>query len=419
MARYIYGIDFGTSNSALAVLDVERHEIVKVLSIPSVLFFPESGGESLVGRAAIEGYIASEMRGRFMKSVKRILPNNRFRDTKIGSKRYTAEDLVALLLTALKAEADAWVGESVTTAVIGRPVIFDEDPERDALAQARLAKAVQIAGFEKYFFQFEPIGAAFTYEGSLAGETQVLVADFGGGTSDFSLMRLNPARALLRDRSADMRAKGGIYIGGDSFDSAIMWERGTPHFGRGLNFQSQPGKWLPLPITFFHNICYWDKMNFFDSVKIRNDIDDYYHFTGKRPELQNLKTLVEKNLTYQVFQQIEATKIALSTQNSAVFQVNMEGILFKEKISLQAFSEEIIQEDLDRIDGYLGAFLEKQGVAADQVDVVFLTGGTSLVRPVRERLAARFGAEKLRSGDDFESVVKGLALSYRILGEGE
>jgi hypothetical chaperone protein len=160
-------------------------------------------------------------------------------------------------------------------------------------------------------------------------------------------------------------------------------------------------------------------MNFFDSVKIRNDIDDYYHFTGKRLELQNLKTLVEKNLTYQVFQQIEATKIALSTQNSAVFQVNMEGIRFKEKISLQAFSEEIIQEDLDRIDGYLGAFLEKQGVAADQVDVVFLTGGTSLVRPVRERLAARFGAEKLRSGDDFESVVKGLALSYRILGEGE
>jgi hypothetical chaperone protein len=152
MARYIYGIDFGTSNSALAVLDVERHEIVKVLSIPSVLFFPESGGEALVGRAAIEGYIASEMKGRFMKSVKRILPNNRFRDTKIGSKRYTAEDLVALLLTALKAEADAWVGESVTTAVIGRPVIFDEDPERDALAQARLAKAVQIAGFENISF---------------------------------------------------------------------------------------------------------------------------------------------------------------------------------------------------------------------------------------------------------------------------
>lgn len=222
MARYIYGIDFGTSNSALAILDVGAHQVVKTISIPSVLFFPEQSSEALVGRDAIEEYVASQMKGRFMKSIKRILPNSRFKDTKVGLKRYTAEDLVAFLLVALKAEADAWTGQSVTTAVVGRPVIFDEDPEKDALAQSRLAKAATLAGFEKFYFQFEPIGAAFTYESSLEGETQVLVADFGGGTSDFSLMRLNPARALQRDRSADMLAKGGIYIGGDSFDLSLI-----------------------------------------------------------------------------------------------------------------------------------------------------------------------------------------------------
>ena len=240
-----------------------------------------------------------------------------------------------------------------------------------------------------------------------------MVADFGGGTSDFSLMRLNPLRADLSDRKGDMLAKGGLYIGGDSFDSAIMWERGTPHFGRGLEYQSQPGKWLPLPVSFFQNICSWEKMNFFDSVKIRNDIEDYYYLTGKREELQFLKTLVERNLGYKIFQQIESAKIKLSDHKQANFTVKLEGIHFKEQITLESFGKEIIKGELDRIHNYWNAFLERQGILPEQIDLVFMTGGTSMVQPLRDRLAATFGTKKLRSGDDFNSVVMGLARSYR------
>lgn len=413
MARYIYGIDFGTSNSALAILDLQTNELVKVFSIPSILFFPESDGSHEVGQAALEAYVASGMKGRFMKSIKRILPNDRFRDTKIGLKRYTAEDLVSLVIAALKKEADGFLGEEISTAVIGRPVFFSELPERDQLAQTRLAKAAAMAGLTDCKYQYEPIGAAYTFERDLPGETLVMVADFGGGTSDFSLMRLNPSRADLSDRKADMLAKGGIYVGGDSFDSAIMWEKGTPHFGRGLSYQSQPGKWLPLPVTFFQNICSWEKMNFFDSVKIRNEIEDYYHFTGKRNELLQLQALIEHNLGYKIFQQIEACKIKLSVKDEATFSVKMKGINFKENITLAEFGETIIRAEVDRIHNYWDAFLEREGVKATEVDMVFMTGGTSMVRPLKARLAATFGQEKLRSGDDFNSVVMGLASSFK------
>lgn len=413
MARYIYGIDFGTSNSALAILDTETNALLKVISIPSILFFPESGSGHFVGQAAIDAYVASGMKGRFMKSIKRILPNDRFRDTKIGLHRYTAEQLVALVIAALKQEADALVGADVQTAIVGRPVFFDEDPSRDALAQTRLERAAALAGLRDCKYQYEPIGAAYTFERDLPGETLVMVADFGGGTSDFSLMRLNPARADLSDRKSDMLAKGGLYVGGDSFDSAIMWERGTPHFGRGLNYQSQPGKWLPLPVAFFQNICSWEKMNFFDSVKIRNDIEDYYHFTGKAAQLLNLKALVEHNLGYKVFQQIEEAKIRLSSHDRATFSVNLAEIQFQEEITLEAFGKAIIPTELDRIHNYWTNFLERQAIDPRAIDLVFMTGGTSMVRPLRDRLAATFGAAKLRSGDDFNSVVMGLAHSYR------
>ncbi|TAE47586.1 MAG: Hsp70 family protein, partial [Bacteroidetes bacterium] len=264
--RYVYGIDFGTSNSALAVLDTRQREVVKIFTVPSVLFFPDEvqPGQPpvhFVGDDAVTRYVESERQGRFMKSVKRVLPNKSFEFTRIHGKKYTAEDLVALIIAHLKREADLFVGEAVTTAVIGRPVVFDEHPEKDALAQERLGRAVRQAGIETAFFQLEPIGAAFTYERQLDREELVLVADFGGGTSDFTVMKLRPEAAHSPDRQADMIAKGGIYIGGDNFDSSIMWEKGTPHFGRGMEYESRPGKWLELPLSFFHNICSWEKMN--------------------------------------------------------------------------------------------------------------------------------------------------------------
>lgn len=429
MSKYIYGIDFGTTNSALAILDTETNNLVKLFTIPSLLFFPEQDTPRptnpkepvvpTVGHDAISLYVQNRMRGRFMKSIKKVLPNKSFIDTKIGSKSYRAEDLVALILVHLKKIADEFVGENITTAVIGRPVVFDENPEKDILAQERLSKAAKIAGFEEFYFQMEPIGAAFTYERQIENQQLVLVADFGGGTSDFSLMRLNPEAINQADRTADMLAQGGIYIGGDSFDSDIMWHKGTPHFGRGVKEAFTPGKPIDLPLSYFYSICSWEKMNFLDSLRMKLSIAKSYQYSGKDYRVKNLQTLIEQNLGYVLFKQIEKVKIDLTKSDDAVFEFNESEIEINEPITIQAFSGEIIEKNVNKIEQYLQEFLDKNQIKNDEVDVVFMTGGTSMVRPLYHLFLQRFGAEKIKSGDNFNSVAMGLAYSYRVLAEAE
>jgi hypothetical chaperone protein len=419
MSKYIYGIDFGTSNSAIAILDLESNEIVQLFTIPSLLFFPEKKAnetsDAKVGQEAIDLYIESKMKGRFMKSIKKVLPKKSFVDTRIGSKRYRAEDLVALILIHLKRMADDFIGQDIKTAVIGRPVVFDENPENDALAQERLSKAAKIAGFEHFYFQFEPIGAAFTYERNIKAEELVLVADFGGGTSDFSLMKLSPKAINQADRKADMLAQGGIYIGGDNFDSDIMWHKGTPHFGRGIKEEFTPGKPLDLPISYFLNICSWEKMNFLDSLKMRLNIDRSYNFSGKNYRVKNLQTLVGQNLGYVFFKQIEKVKIELTQAENSFLDFNEAEIEIHEPVSIQEFEAEIIQANVAKIENYLLDFLTKNNINTKEVDVVFMTGGTSLILALNKLFIKHFGSEKIKSGDTFNSVAMGLAYSYRVL----
>ncbi len=422
MSKYIYGIDFGTTNSALAILDTETNNLVKLFTIPSLLFFPEPSTPKeivapTVGHDAISLYVQNRMRGRFMKSIKKVLPNKSFIDTRIGSKSYRAEDLVALVLVHLKKIADDFLGENITTAVIGRPVVFDENPEKDALAQERLSKAAQIAGFEEFYFQMEPIGAAFTYERQIEKQQLVLVADFGGGTSDFSLMKLNPEAINQADRTADMLAQGGIYIGGDNFDSDIMWYKGTPHFGRGVKEEFTPGKPIDLPLSYFYSICSWEKMNFLDSLRMKLSIAKSYQYSGKDYRVKNLQTLIEQNLGYVLFKQIEKVKIDLTKADNAIFEFNESEIAINEPISIQEFSEEIIEKDVEKIEQYLQEFLEKNQIKNEDIDVVFMTGGTSMVRSLKNMFIERFGDEKIKSGDNFHSVAMGLAYSYRVLAE--
>lgn len=420
MENYIYGIDFGTTNSALAILDIEKNEVVKLFTAPSLLFFPEeqdnrSALTYYVGEEAINAYIATRMNGRFMKSIKKVLPNRSFIETKIFTKFFKAEDLVALILVHLKKQADAFLQREIKTAVIGRPVVFDENPEKDALAQDRLSKAATLAGFDTVYFQLEPIGAAYTYERQLEREELVLVADFGGGTSDFSIMRLDPKSINQPDRKTDMIAKGGIYIGGDNFDSDIMWYRGTPHFGRGVKEEFAKGKWIDLPITYFNNICSWEKMNFLDTVKWRNSISKSYLFSGRDYRVKNLQTLLQHNLGYSLFKQIEKCKIGLTAEDVADFTFDEMGIQFKESITITDFENTIIAKSLERIENYLKEFLASQNIALDSIDSVFMTGGTSYIRPLRTVFSRLFGEQKIKSGDNFNSVALGIAYSYPVL----
>lgn len=416
MKKFLYGIDFGTTNSALAIYDEETKEIRDTIIIPSLIYFyhqPLAGRTSnyVVGEEAVAAYLEDGMKGRFIKSIKQILSRSSFSETRIHNKKYNASDLVAIILKELKDRADKLTGQDCRKAVIGRPVFFDDDDvQKDTLAQTRLNKATEIAGFEDVRFQFEPIGAAFAYERNLTRKENVLVADLGGGTTDFTYLVLDPENVGSKDRKKDMMANGGIYVGGDSFDSAFMWERGTPYFGKNTQYEATPGKVLTVPKSLFANICSWEQMNFFNGLRIKKDIEDYYYFSGNDPQFKNLITLIENNLGYSVFQSIEKTKITLTNSDTAMFNYRKMDIKIKEEISLAGY-EQIIAKDVNRIANYLDEFLLLNGIDPQHIDSLFLTGGTSMVRSIQKLFKNKFPKVNLNSGDNFKSVAKGLAYS--------
>jgi hypothetical chaperone protein len=206
MKRFLYGIDFGTTNSALAIYDEDSKEIHSTIIIPSLIYFYHqlnTGGEKnyVVGEDAINAYLSDGMKGRFIKSIKQILSRSSFTETRIHNRRYNASDLVAIILKELKGRADKIVGQEVEKAIIGRPVFFDDDNvQKDTLAQNRLNKAAEMAGFTQVRFQFEPIGAAFAYEKTLTKKEHVLVGDLGGGTTDFTYLVLDPVTKLRQEK---------------------------------------------------------------------------------------------------------------------------------------------------------------------------------------------------------------------------
>ena len=415
MSKFLYGIDFGTTNSALSIYDEEKKEILTTIIIPSLIYFPSTTAineaKYVIGENAIKSYLSDGMKGRFIKSIKQILSRSSFTETRIQNKRYNASDLVTLILKELKERADKIIGQDCQKAVIGRPVFFDDDNTmKDTLAQNRLSKAAENAGFSEVRFQFEPIGAAFAYEKTIQHKEKVLVADLGGGTTDFTYLILDPAKVGSKDRKNDMMATGGIYIGGDSFDSAFMWEKGTPYFGKNTIYEATPGKPLTVPKSLFANICSWDKMNFFNGLRIQKDIEDYYYYSGKDAQFKNLITLIENNLGYSVFQAIEKTKIGLSSETKADFKYRNLGIAIDEEISLTTYNS-IIEKDITRINAYLNEFLTINNIDPLEIDSLFLTGGTSMVSAVQELFKTKFPHLKINSGDNFKSVAKGLAYS--------
>lgn len=416
MSKFLYGIDFGTTNSALSIYDEEKKEIVETISIPSLIYFSETksfiDGEShIVGENAIEAYLNDGMKGRFIKSIKQILSRSTFTETRIHNKRYNASDLVTLILKDLKEKADKIIGQDCQKAVIGRPVYFDDDNTmKDTLAQTRLQRAAENAGFSEVRFQFEPIGAAFAYERNINKKERVLVADLGGGTTDFTYLILDPEKVGSKNRKNDMIASGGIYIGGDSLDSAFMWDKGTPYFGKNTLYEATPGKVLNVPKSLFANICTWDKMNFFNGLKIKKEIEDYYYYSGNDPKFKNLITLIENNLGYSLFRAIEKTKIELSEQQSSDFLYSNAEIQIDEQITLLQYNS-IIAKDINKIDAYLTLFMQTHQIKPTDIDSLFLTGGTSMVASVQNLFKSKFPHIPLNSGDNFKSVAKGLAYS--------
>lgn len=415
MSTFVYGIDFGTSNSSITIWDVERRVLVRDPRIAGVessfMYFPYTLRKDppLIGNAAKLRYVQDEMRGRFFQAIKTILPNRTFSETIVNNQPFLLEDLIAFFLRYLKAKGDAVTGQDVKRVVMGRPAVFSDDPDEDHLAQERLHRAAQLAGFAEIHFQYEPIAAAFAYESRIAQPERVLVGDFGGGTSDFTVVQLDPRRQGLTDRATDILATGGLPVAGNKYDSATMWHKLTPRFGRGATYESW-GKQIEVPDTLHRQICRWDQIVFLRNAPKLDLIWRLARLSSDPIAFERLEALVKDNQGFALFQVIEGAKIALTTRDTAPLRFTHPRIALDEQLTLAEFNRN--SADLTaQIIAKLDDFMARARVDPATVETVFLTGGTSLIRSLRGEFTARFGAEKIRDGGEFTSVGDGLALS--------
>lgn len=415
MDTFIYGIDFGTSNSAVTVWNVTTRRLVRDPRIAGVdatfMYFPYTTRRvaPVLGNAAKLRYVEDEMRGRFFQAIKTILPFTTFTDTIINNQSYTIEELVAIFLRHLKERGDAVTRQDVKRVILGRPAVFSTDPAEDQLAEDRLRRAAQLAGFEEIHFQYEPIAAALAYEARIVKPERVLVGDFGGGTSDFTVVQLDPARQGRVDRAADILATGGLPVAGNKYDAATMWHKVTPLFGRGATYDSW-GKQIEVPDSLYRTICQWDQIVFLRNAKKMDLLWRLVGLSSDPAAFERFQALIKENQGFALFQVLEAAKIALATQVTTPIRFPHPRI----PVDLRLTRSEFNQNTADltaQITGYLDDFLARARLAPADIETVFLTGGTSLIRSLRAEFVKRFGQGKIRDGNEFTSVADGLALS--------
>jgi hypothetical chaperone protein len=404
-AMYV-GIDFGTTNSAVAIAD----DAGKVELVPlagerywrTVLFF-EPGGTLSAGAPAIARYLETGGEGRLVQSIKSHLASSTFTRTSIFGKRFALDDMIAAFLRLVRAGADRDLG---TRCVIGRPVKYwgAETAEDDARAISRMNEAMAKAGFTDVIYEYEPVGAAASYAARLDHEELILVADYGGGTSDFSAIRVGNGEAKVL-------ATGGIGVSGDAFDARVIDAVVAPALGRGTRYTTDAtGGEAPVPAWLYSHLRRWHLLSFLKEESTRRLLKRVEEGSLEPKKIENLIQLIDEDLGLPLHQAVEGAKVRLSSAHAD--RLALRAIELDLPIARADF-ETWIGEDLDAIDGVLDDVLVRAGVGADQIDRVFATGGSSLVPAVRGRLAQRFGANKLVGGEELTSVAQGLAARAR------
>ena len=289
--------------------------------------------------------------------------------------------------------------------ISGRPVVFAGHNADEPLALERLRSAYAMAGFAKVDFAFEPLGAAYYYARDLKRDETVLVADFGGGTSDFSILRFEHAGGRM---NAKPLAHGGCPRAGDTFDFRLIDHLVAPKLGKGSLVRSF-GKLLPLPAYLHSAFAQWHQLSFLKSAATMSELRKLIAASESPEQLEALLDIIEQDLGFELHQAIAAVKVALSSQDKAHLHFNAGGVRIEADVTRAQF-EAWIAPDLADIAGAMGATMGRAGLKAGDIDAVFLTGGSSYVPALRQIFTDRFGAEKIHIGHAFQSVACGLAL---------
>lgn len=412
------GIDFGTTNSAIGVADARGDVQLVPLAGASywrtVLYF-EPGGRLSAGAPAIARYVETEGEGRLVQSIKSHLASASFSRTQIFGRRYQLDDMIAAYVRQLRAAAPFDLG---TRCVVGRPVRYwgAEDAADDARAVERMTSALAKAGFDEVVFEYEPVGAAARYAATLDHDELIVVADFGGGTTDFSVIRVGPGTrgqaAALQARSgrAEVLATGGIGVSGDAFDARVIDAIVAPALGRGSRYRDEMGGEAPVPAWLYGHLRRWHLLSFLKEESTQRLLARVARGAVEPARIDRLVTLVEDDLGLPLHRAVEGAKVRLSSRDAD--RVELPVIALDLPITRPAF-DGWIADDLAVIEGVLDDVLARANVAARDVDRVFATGGSSLVPAVRGRLTSRFGDDRVVGGEELTSVAWGLAARAR------
>jgi len=416
----VCAIDFGTSNSAIALPSGPGVRLVELepgqLTMPTAVFYAVEGLASFeephrhYGRAAVAAYVEG-VEGRLMRSMKSILGSTLAQQaTDVGAGRSVRYlDVVSGYLQHLKTLAERQAGQPLKRVVLGRPVFFvDDDAERDAAAQAALTQAAQAVGFDEISFQYEPIAAALDYETTIKEEQLVLVADIGGGTSDFSLVRVGPQRRARIERQDDILANHGVHIAGTDFDRHIELGHLLPVCGYKA---SGPGG-REVPSKVYFDLATWHLINTVYGPARVAELARMKSFYNDARQHARLMMVVQQRLGHALIGQAEAAKIEVAEGGRS--RIDLSALQPGLQVELdEAQAMAAVDADIERIAIAAEQTLAQAGLARERVDALYFTGGSTGLQPLAARIAARFPAARVVRGDRFASVAQGLGVHAR------
>ncbi|MDB5395453.1 MAG: heat-shock protein [Rhodospirillales bacterium] len=406
------GLDFGTSNSAIGVLRDGVAALAPVEGdrtlIPSAVFFDyETKDSILFGAEAIDNYIA-QVDGRLMRSLKSVLGSSLIDETTaLAGRKVPFIEIIEIFARHLKTKAETFLGQPIDAVVHGRPVRFvDDDDAADAKAQDTLEGIARRVGFRDVTFVYEPIAAAYHYEETATREEIVLIADIGGGTSDFTVIRIGADRRSRPDRVDDILANAGAHIGGTDFDSLFSLNAVMPMLGLGTHLIQ---KNLPMPMSLYVALSTWATINF--SYTPRNERQVVELLAGAREprKVGRLLSVIQHRLGHRIAMAVEQGKVALSDSDGIdIGLAFIEGGLHT--TAKRARFEGVIRDNTERLRRTASACIAAAGLNARDIQTIFFTGGSSLIPAVRAAIAGAAPDARVATGSNFLSVASGLTL---------
>ena len=405
------GIDFGTTNSSAALSVLAQKPQMALLedghvTIPTAMFFADNGKISF-GREAMQHYMLGEQ-GRCLRSIKRILGTPLMKTaTQINGRAVRFEEILKCFLRHLKNKMEDTAQNEIPYVVLGRPVHFrDNDPKGDDLAQQELYKAAMEVGFKMVDFQFEPIAAAFAHEAKLSEENLACVVDVGGGTSDFTIIRLGPNLIAQHNRQKDILASSGVRIGGNDFDKELALKCFMPELGM---YTTYGDKNLFVPTSQYFDLSEWSSVNNLYSYKNFRIVREVLLQAHQPDKYQNLLELMEKERGHNFLSVVEQAKIALTLQAEDVSTLEFLQSTPLVKITQSEF-EKAINSEIDNIKITINECLRQAQVNAEKIELIILTGGSTEIPLLQKKIAQIFPQEVLSQDNKLASV--GLGLAY-------